>query len=161
MWSPTSTSAKELRWCSEMAWASGTAGGRVVGAPRRQEGGLVDEVHEIGAGEARGAARKRLHVDVRSQRHFPHMNLEDLLTPGDVRVRHDNLAVETGVKNVLVSDDAIAGAQRILWQVARQWVEPAGATALAAILSGAYKPEPNERVAVLICGANPAPGPFD
>ena len=76
------------------------------------------------------------------------------------RICYD-LAVETGVENVLVSDDAIAAAQRTLWQVARQWVEPAGATALAALLSGAYKPEPGERVAVLICGANPAPGPFD
>ena len=76
------------------------------------------------------------------------------------RICYD-LAVETGVENVLVSDEAIAAAQRSLWQVARQWVEPAGATALAALLSAAYRPEPEERVAVLICGANPAPGPFD
>ncbi len=32
--------------------------------------------------------------------------------------------------------------------------EPGGATALAALLSGAYVPEPGERVAVLVCGAN-------
>ena len=76
------------------------------------------------------------------------------------RICYD-LAVESGVQSVLVSDNAIGDAQRTLWQVARQWVEPAGATALAALLSGAYKPQPGERVAVLICGANPAPGPFD
>ncbi len=41
----------------------------------------------------------------------------------------------------------------------RQWVEPAGATALAALLSGVYIPEPGEKVAVLLCGANPSKGP--
>lgn len=69
------------------------------------------------------------------------------------------LAQAQGVECVLVSDDAIIEAQRVLWQEARQLVEPAGATALAALLSGAYKPAPGERVAVLLCGANVAPEP--
>ena len=34
------------------------------------------------------------------------------------------------------------------------------ATALAALMSGAYQPGPGERVAVLICGGNIAPDPF-
>jgi threonine dehydratase len=71
------------------------------------------------------------------------------------------LAKEQGVTSVLVEDAAIAEAQRLLWNEARQLVEPAGAAALAALTSGVYRPEPGERVAVLICGANPAPGPFD
>ncbi|WP_424942621.1 threonine/serine dehydratase [Aliiroseovarius crassostreae] len=62
--------------------------------------------------------------------------------------------------SVLVTDAAIAEAQKILWQSLRQYVEPAGATALAALLSGAYCPAPDGRIAVLICGANPAPDPF-
>lgn len=62
--------------------------------------------------------------------------------------------------SVLVTDDAITAAQKLLWQGLRQHVEPAGATALAALLSGAYCPPPDERIAVLICGANPAPDPF-
>jgi threonine dehydratase len=70
------------------------------------------------------------------------------------------LAVEQGVEAVLVSDVAIAAAQKALWQKMRQLVEPAGATALAALMSGAYVPEPGERVAVLVCGANIAPDPF-
>lgn len=61
---------------------------------------------------------------------------------------------------VTVTDDAIEAAQRRLWQGLRQWVEPAGAAALAALASGAYTPEPGERVAILVCGANPAPGPY-
>jgi len=69
------------------------------------------------------------------------------------------LAAGQGIPSVLVSDDAILDAQRLLWREARLLVEPAGATALAALLSGAYVPAPGERVAVLLCGANPAPEP--
>ena len=65
------------------------------------------------------------------------------------------------VDSVTVPDAAITEAQAMLWREARQWVEPAGACALAALVSGAYTPEPGERVAVLICGANPAPDPVD
>ncbi|TMV10605.1 threonine/serine dehydratase [Arenibacterium halophilum] len=71
-----------------------------------------------------------------------------------------DLASRVGVTSVLVEDDAITKTQHQLWQRARQLVEPAGATALAALTSGAYRPEPGERVAVLICGANVAPDPF-
>lgn len=55
---------------------------------------------------------------------------------------------------VLVSDDAIADAQRRLWDVLRVAAEPGGATALAALLSERYRPAKDERVAVLLCGAN-------
>jgi threonine dehydratase len=59
---------------------------------------------------------------------------------------------------VLVGDEDILGAQRLLWDSLRLVVEPGGATALAALLSGAYRPSPGERVGVLLCGANTAPG---
>jgi threonine dehydratase len=70
------------------------------------------------------------------------------------------LAQAQGIGSVLVSDNAIIQAQHALWREMRQLVEPAGATALAALMSGAYRPEPGERVAVLVCGANIAPDPF-
>lgn len=70
------------------------------------------------------------------------------------------LAQGQGVQSVLVRDAAILEAQAILWREVRQLVEPAGATALAALLSGAYRPAPGERVAVLICGGNIAPDPL-
>ena len=54
----------------------------------------------------------------------------------------------------LVSDEAIVAAQRALWDRLRIVVEPGGAAALAALLSGRYCPAPDERVAVLLCGAN-------
>jgi threonine dehydratase len=55
---------------------------------------------------------------------------------------------------VLVPDDAIRAAQRLLWTSFRLATEPGGATALAAILCGAYQPAPGERVGVLVCGGN-------
>jgi threonine dehydratase len=58
---------------------------------------------------------------------------------------------------VLVDDDAIRGAQRTLWESARIAAEPAASVGVAALLSGAYKPAPGERVAVVISGANMDP----
>jgi threonine dehydratase len=55
---------------------------------------------------------------------------------------------------VLVDDDDILRAQATLWDAARIVAEPGGATALAALLSGAYQPAANERVAVIVCGGN-------
>ena len=54
----------------------------------------------------------------------------------------------------LVSDDAIADARQTLWRALRIVAEPGGAAAFSALLSGAYKPEANERVAVVISGGN-------
>ena len=58
---------------------------------------------------------------------------------------------------VLVSDDAIRAAQRVLWDSCRLIAEPGGATALAALLSGAFVPPPGAVVGVLVCGANTDP----
>ncbi len=55
---------------------------------------------------------------------------------------------------VLVGDDDIRQAQKSLWSGLRVVAEPGGAAAFAALLSGAYRPAPDERVAVLICGGN-------
>jgi threonine dehydratase len=55
---------------------------------------------------------------------------------------------------VTVSDDEIGAAQRALWDDLRLVVEPGGAAAFAAIRSGAYRPEPGERVVVVVCGSN-------
>lgn len=55
---------------------------------------------------------------------------------------------------VLVSDSAIVEAQHRFWQDCQLAVEPGGAAALAALLSDAYRPGEDERVGVLVCGAN-------
>jgi threonine dehydratase len=61
-------------------------------------------------------------------------------------------------ESVLVTDAATQAAQTWLWDHARVVAEPGAATTVAALLSGAYRPERNERVTLLICGANTAPG---
>jgi threonine dehydratase len=58
---------------------------------------------------------------------------------------------------VLVGDAAILAAQRALWQAVRIAAEPAASVGIAALLTGAYKPAPGERVAVVISGANMDP----
>ena len=58
---------------------------------------------------------------------------------------------------VLVDEAPIREAQRLLWESVRLIVEPGGAVALAALLAGSYRPEPGERVGVLLCGANTDP----
>lgn len=63
-------------------------------------------------------------------------------------------------RSVLVTDEAIVEAQKRLWDVLRVAAEPGGAAALAALLSGAYVPEPGERVGVLLCGANTGAASF-
>ncbi|MFH5925873.1 threonine/serine dehydratase [Roseomonas xinghualingensis] len=60
--------------------------------------------------------------------------------------------------SVLVTDDAIREAQRRLWSACRQVTEPGGATALAALTSGAWMPPEGARVGVVVCGGNCEPG---
>ncbi len=55
---------------------------------------------------------------------------------------------------LLVGDDAILRAQQALWETLRVVAEPGGCTALAAVLSGRYRPGPGETVAVVVSGAN-------
>ena len=57
-------------------------------------------------------------------------------------------------QSVLVDDADVKSAQDCLWNNYRQIAEPGGATALAGLLSGAYIPERNEKVGVLVCGGN-------
>ena len=65
-----------------------------------------------------------------------------------------DIAKETVDHVVLVADDAIVRAQRLLWERLRIAAEPGGAAALAALVSGRYKPHADEKVGVLLCGAN-------
>lgn len=71
-----------------------------------------------------------------------------------------DLSVQHQVHSITVPDPAIITAQEQAWQAHRMLLEPAGATALAALLHGAYVPGPDERVGVLLCGGNIAPDPL-
>jgi threonine dehydratase len=80
----------------------------------------------------------------------------DSLAPRRVGDRMFPIAREFVDHVVLVSDDAIAAAQRALWQHATLAVEPGGAAAFAALLAGRYRPSPGERVCVIVSGGNTA-----
>jgi threonine dehydratase len=64
------------------------------------------------------------------------------------------MAARTGVRSVLVDDADIIAARQLLWDQYRMAVEHGGATALAALLAGAYRPRDGERIAIVLCGAN-------
>ena len=59
---------------------------------------------------------------------------------------------------VTVPDEEILRARRMLWEECRLAVEPGAAATLAAIVSGAYRPSPAERVCLVLCGGNADPG---
>jgi threonine dehydratase len=55
---------------------------------------------------------------------------------------------------VLVEDEELRAAMRRLWSEMRILVEPAGAAAVAALLSGRVAVDGAKSIAVLVCGAN-------
>ena len=71
-----------------------------------------------------------------------------------------DLALSRGLQTITVPDDAIATAQRALWSELRLLVEPAGATALAAVLCGAFSPPADTPLNIILCGGNIAPSPL-
>lgn len=78
----------------------------------------------------------------------------DSLAPRRVGERVFPIAQRFVNEVVLVSDDAIAHAQRMLWSALRIAAEPGGVAALAAVLSGRYRPRAGQRVAIVISGGN-------
>ena len=64
-------------------------------------------------------------------------------------------------KPVLLTDGEIVAAQEAIWDVLRLVAEPGGAAAMGALLSGKYVPAKDERVGVLLCGANTTAVKFD
>jgi len=58
---------------------------------------------------------------------------------------------------LLLPDAAIAAAQQWLWKDMKLAVEPAAALGLAALQTGAYRPRPDEKVVLILCGANMDP----
>lgn len=78
----------------------------------------------------------------------------DSLAPKRVGALMFPIAQRHVAATVLVQDDAIRGAQRALWKTLRIVAEPGGATALAALLSGAWKARPGQAIGVVLCGAN-------
>jgi threonine dehydratase len=85
----------------------------------------------------------------------------DSLAPQRVGTLMFPLARSFIERSVLVSDDDIRAAQQALWETVRIVAEPGGAAALAAVLSGKYAAAAQERVAIVLCGANTTAVRFD
>ncbi|KAG8148532.1 threonine dehydratase [Burkholderia catarinensis] len=72
--------------------------------------------------------------------------------------RHTFEVIAPRVAHMLtVTDAEIVAAQRAFWHELRLVAEPGGATAFAALLARRYLPANDERVAVIVCGANTDP----
>ena len=78
----------------------------------------------------------------------------DSLAPRQVGQQMFPIAQQFVNSSILVSDEEIIAAQKRLWETLRVAAEPGGAAAFAGLLSGRYKPEPGERVGVIVCGGN-------
>ena len=78
----------------------------------------------------------------------------DSLAPKRVGTLMFPLAQRYVARTVLVTDDAIRAAQKALWKTMRIVAEPGGAAAIAALLSGRFKPAAGQSIGVLLCGAN-------
>jgi threonine dehydratase len=78
----------------------------------------------------------------------------DSLAPRQVGQQMFPIAQRYVHSSLLVTDEEILDAQKRLWDATRIIAEPGGAAAFAGLLSGRYKPEPGERVGVIVCGGN-------
>ncbi|MEU8249520.1 threonine/serine dehydratase [Nonomuraea sp. NPDC048916] len=141
---PTPTPAPAPAPTSETATATGASGGsatRVVAV----EPELIPTLHDA------LEAGRPVPVPVRGV-------AADALGATRIGGLAFDICSRAGVRSLLVPDDAIAAARRALWERHRVAAEHAGATAYAALLSGAYTPAPGERVAIMVCGSNTDPG---
>ena len=77
---------------------------------------------------------------------------------GATQVGQLGFAAARDAESLLVSEEDIAAARRTLWRELRLAVEPAGATAYAALQTGAVDFR-DQRVGVIVCGGNT--DPFD
>ncbi|WP_328681931.1 threonine/serine dehydratase [Streptomyces sp. NBC_00322] len=78
----------------------------------------------------------------------------DSLGPSRIGSIAFSAAQRSKVHHIEVTNEAITATQRMAWEQLRVGLEGGGATALAALVSGAYVPAQGERVGVLSCGGN-------
>lgn len=117
------------------------AGVKIVGVETR---GTASYAAALKAGEPADAPAQGIAADSLGSRRVGKLCFETL--------------VKRGMSSLVVEDEQVAAAQRTLWDRLRMAAEPGGATAAAALLSGVYAPQKDERVAMLICGGNVDPG---
>lgn len=132
-------------------------GGGLIGGISAWFGSSVKVVGVETTGTTTYATALRDGVDARIK--ASGLAASSLGAPNIGRLAFDLLARGNTV-SVTVDDAAVRAAQRQLWADCRIVGEPGAATALAALTSGAYVPQKDERVGVVICGGNAEPGWF-
>jgi len=111
-------------------------------------------IHVIGV-EPEGAAS--MTVSLRAGRVVPLDEVRTIagtLAPRSVGPNTLAMIAREAPDVVLVSDDELRAAMRRLWDDLRLLVEPAGAAAVAALLSGRAPLGDARHIGVLVCGAN-------
>lgn len=159
------------------AWPTMAGQGTVALEWLEQTGGLDTILVAAGGGGLVAGMARAVHHRVRVVAVEPEGSCAlhaALQAGGPVDVSVDSIAADSlGARNVfervhavasqfvdrvvLVPDRAIVEAQQALWRELRVAIEPGGATALSALMCGAYVPAAQERVGVLLCGANVDP----
>lgn len=66
------------------------------------------------------------------------------------------VAENPAVRSIIVTDDQIIAARRMLWDSHRILVEHGTATAVAGVTSGQIRPQPDSTLCIVLCGANTA-----
>ena len=66
-----------------------------------------------------------------------------------------------GATSAVVDDGATVAARRFLWDDFRLAVEASAAVPVAALRTGAWRPEAGAHIGVIICGANTSPGDLE
>ena len=67
---------------------------QTLATARRKQGSLVHQVGQICTGKTRRATGNNVSLDITSDWHLAHMDLENLFTATNIRQRHNNLAVK-------------------------------------------------------------------
>jgi len=139
-------------------WLVAVGGGGLIGGMAAWSAGA----HKIVAVEPEAAPTLHMARAARRPVEAPAGGVAaDSLAPKQVGALMFPIAQRYVADSVLVSDDAIREAQRVLWRALRVVAEPGGAAAFAALLGGVYRPAPGERVGVLVCGGNTVAVDFD
>ena len=116
--------------------------------------GETPRVRLVGV-ETRGAPTMRAALDAGAPTRLERIDtIADGLT-APIAGRAAFEMVRSRVDEIVLVDDAeVRTAMRLIAQHAKQVVEPAGATAVAGLLSGAVRARPGERVVAILSGGN-------
>ena len=116
--------------------------------------GETPRVRIVGV-ETRGAPTMRAALDAGAPTRLERIDtIADGLT-APIAGRAAFEMVRSRVDEIVLVDDAeVRTAMRLIAQHAKQVVEPAGATAVAGLLSGAVRARPGERVVAILSGGN-------